>query len=312
MESVFQRIFSAAIAVAIALCGGCAVQNAFLGSDTAELEFAAADTEPHAIAVDSSSPWVVDNNRIPSLWLGASYDADDVGLLWVRASTVNESLYARRDSVRIVSADARALNIYVTQREMAVSLDVTPDAPEPFGPRDATTRTLAVATDLVSWEFLALGGEWLTVERAEGTKELTLSAKSSNQLDERRDTVVVRPVNETFRVYSDSIPVVQLGLDLAMTSDAMDDESFDVAIPAAGGEVTASVYSRAAWTLSTDADPERVSVNIAEGEADTENGVPIVITAAENGTAEEYSFTLTFASGDETYTYTCRQRAAVQ
>jgi len=302
------RIFAVAT---MALCGGCAVQNAYLNSQTKAMELAAADVTPHALTIDSSSPWVVNTGRAYP-WLDVSYDADRTELLWVRAQGVNESLYARLDSVEIVSADALTLKILVTQAAMAVSLDVTPAAPEPFGPRDATVRTLTVATDLTSWEHLALGGEWLTVTRANGSNELTLSAKGFNGIDDRRDTVVVRPINEALWAYADSIPVVQRGLDLTMIAPEMDEESFDVAIPAAGGTVAASVYSRAAWTLSTDGDTGsgRVALNTTQGAADIENGTQLEITVAANTSADEYEFTLTFTSGDQTYNYICRQAAA--
>jgi hypothetical protein len=306
-----QAVAAGALVATLVAAGGCAVQNAYLRADAAELELAAGDVAQHTITIDASSSWALYTGTT-FLWLSATYDADDASALRVRALGVNESREELRDTLLIVSADALTLTIPVVQRALAGSLAVTPAAPEPFGPRESETRTLTVETNLSAWEHTVLGDGWLTATRADGGREITLRAKGLNRLEERRDTVVVYPVAEDFSQLADSIPVVQRGMDLVMTAEAMNAETFDVAIPAAGGEVAVSIYSRAAWTLAHDADPERVSVNLTEGGADTENGVPLIVTVAANLSTEEYTFTVTFTSDGKKYTYLCRQPAVPQ
>jgi hypothetical protein len=196
---------------------------------------------------------------------------------------------------------------------MDVRFDVSPAVLEPFGARDDTPRILTVSTNLTSgWNYTLLNAaEWLTVvqgEEGEGNF-LTVNAEHIFSLYERRDTIVIRPTNKAFAALADSIAVVQAGLDLLVGSGSMDQQTRVIKIPAGGGETLLSVWSRSPWSVGTTA-AERVSIDLTEGGADMENGIPIVVTVAPDTGAEEYTFTLVFDSDGEKYEYQFVQAAA--
>jgi hypothetical protein len=295
------------------MLSGCTPGDKYLRSDApgVGIEVAATDTDRHSIAITASSSWMFNTAGMPE-WLDLRYDDNSSGLLWVGALTRNESLDSLRTTITIVSGDGLRLEIPFVQLPMEVSFAVTPRTVEPFGPRETASRTLNVASTL-TWEHLTVGGsDWLTMIRDtdpdSGAERLTVNAAPTRELDPRRDTIVVRPVNETFHGYSDSIAVVQRGIDLVVWSDAMNETTFEIGIPAEGGEVAMSVFSRNAWTVASDASPDLIALDIAEGEADIENGIPVIITAAPNTTTEDHTFTLTFTADGETYEYTCTQQ----
>ncbi len=294
------------------LLASCSAGDKYLRSDAPSggIEIPATDTDDHALSITSSASWIISSTGLPE-WFDLRYDASDTGLLWAGARTRNESLDSLRTVITIISGDGLRLDIPFVQLPMVVSFALTPGTLEPFGPRDATPRTLTVASTL-TWESLTVGdADWLTLTPAadpdSGVETLTVTASPTRELDPRRDTIVVRPVNEAFHLYSDSIAVVQLGIDLVVYSDAMT-PAFDIAIPASGGEIALSVFSRHSWTLSHTAPPATVALDITHGDPDTGNGVPVILTAPPNPSSEPITFTLTFTSGGETYTYTCTQQ----
>ncbi len=89
----------------------------------------------------------------------------------------------------------------------------------------------------------------------------------------------------------------------------MDGETFEIGVPAEGGAVSLSVFSRYAWVVTTDAPDGSVSFDITGHEGGTiENGTPIIMTVAPNtSTEEDHTFTITFESAGETYEYRCTQ-----
>ena len=313
MKTFLSGILGSAVIVAAAGIAGCAPADKFLHADPTSVEMAAdMKKEVLAVTIGSSSPWVFDNSE-PAEWLSLDYDAENPSRLLISAS-VNENPDDRTDSVTIISGDGLQLIIPFRQLAMNPLFDVSPPVLEPFGARDDMIRTLTVTTDLPSgWEFLLLyASDWLTIEQGGRGEEniLTVSATQIRSLDERRDTIVIRPVNTAFASRADTIAVVQAGLDLLATSETMDPETDIIAIPAAGGETVLSVLSRSPWSASTDADAGRVSMNISEGAADMGEGIPMVVTATPNPEAEEYTFTLIFSSAGREYEYRFVQAGA--
>jgi hypothetical protein len=300
------------VAVAAAGFAGCSSAEEYLRADVASFEIASSDTDSHSIVVEASSSWIIDFTGLPE-WLSVWYDTTqpnpDPDLLWVKAS-VNEDTEERTAVINLVSGEGLTLAVPFVQLGMVVRFEVSPLSLEPFAARDGSPQTLTVDTPL-AWEAVQLHGDWITLTReAEGAGNiLQVGVKPSQLFDPRSDTLVLRPVREDYWDFARSIVVVQEATDLVVTAEAMNEETLEITIPADGGEVPLSVYSRHSWTLSTDAPPETVSIDLTSHEGDTiESGTPIVLTVAPNSsTDEERTFTLSFESGGETYRYLCRQ-----
>jgi hypothetical protein len=306
MKTLFSIAFFAAQVVVFA---GCAPGEKFLGADTASIEFLAGDTAPRSVTVSSSSSWTIYTADLPK-WLTIGYDADNTNVFTVTA-TRNESLDGRRAVIPIVSGDGLSVDIPLTQGSTDAVFDVSPMEIAPFGPREEEARALTVATN-VTWEAVVLhGAGWIryrtTAGTTPGTDLLLVNVTPIRSLDPRRDTIVLRPVVGAFSSLADSVAVVQTGLDLMVTSDAMNETTLETAIPADGGSVVMMVYSRAEWSVATGAPSDRVTIDSTSGPADPEYGTPIELTAISNPSTDEYTFTLTFTSGGETYEYLCRQ-----
>jgi hypothetical protein len=301
-----------AFAAVAAGFAGCDPAGGYLRADVASFEIASDDTSNHALVVEASSSWIIDPSGVPG-WLTVWYDATnpypDPNLLWLKAS-VNEDTEDRSAEISLVSGEGLTLAIPFVQLGMVVSFDVSPLVLEPFPARDASPQTLPVDTPL-SWEAVQLHGDWITLTReAEGVGNiLSVGVKPSQLFDPRSDTIVLRPARADYREFADSIVVVQHASDLAVVAETMDEDTLEIAIPAAGGEVPLSVYSRHSWTLSTDAPPEIVSIDLTAHEGNSiESGTPIVMKVAPNSSSEQdFTFTLTFASEGKTYKYLCRQ-----
>ncbi len=300
MKTIFTGILSAAVAI----LAGCSPADKVLRANPSSIEMAA-EPEDISVAVESSSSWIFDSSVLED-WLSLKYDNDDPSLLWVSAEA-NESLGERTDSIMLISGDGSKLIIPLRQLAMEISFDVSPAVLEPFGASDEEPRTLTISTNLTSgWNYTILhAADWLTAEIGGKGEEniLTVSAKSNQSLYERRDTIVVRPTNAVFSALADSIAVVQTGLDLLVTSGSMDEETYIIKIPTEGGETNLSVWSRSPWSVSTEADAEKVSTNLAEGGADIVDGITVVVTVVPNTETEEYTFTLVFESAGQKYEY---------
>ncbi len=302
-------LFAAAL-----LFSGCTSESGrYLRADTPEggVEISATDTSDHPVRIEASASWMVDTESGPD-WFDVRYDLNDPNLLWTSANVRNESLDSLITEITVVSGDGLRLMIPFVQLPMEVDFGVTPRTLDPFGPRDTSTRTLTVTiASSLEWEWLIVGeSDWLQITRGSGDEanRLSVGVTPTRLLDPRRDTIVVRPVLETFHSYYDSIAVVQRGIDLVIDSEAMNSDTYEIEIPGEGGEIMLAVYSRAEWTASADAPADRVVLGVASGGPDIENGTPMAITVAPNTSTEEYAFTLTFTSVGETYEYICRQQ----
>ncbi len=304
------------MAAAVALAG-CSQDEKFLRADNVSLEISAEDTAEQMVTIEASSPWLVDAvggadwlNDAGTKWLSVKYDDNIPNLLWVKATETNDNLEDRRAVIRVASGDGLALDISFTQRAMIVRFNVSPSILEPFDAYGSRAQTITVDTGL-PWEAFQLDGDWLTTtidtEEDKNAGTLTVEAKDTRSLTERRDTIVLRPVREAYWSYSDSIAVVQAGSDLVVHSNVIDEETVEVEIPAEGGEVELRVQSRAEWSVSTEVPPERVALSPTEGGIDTGEGAQVVMTVTENTEEEEYRFTLTFVSAGKKYEYRCVQ-----
>ncbi len=301
----------AAIAAGFA---GCTSAKEYLRANASSFEITADDTSAHAVVVEASSSWIVDTSVVAE-WLTVWYDATDPNpdpnLLWVKAA-VNEERDERAAEITLVSGDGLLLVIPIVQLGMVARFGVTPSELEPFAARDDNKQIITVDTPL-SWEALQLGGNW--IELIKGTEEegtaniLYVGVKPTRLFEQRSDTIVLRPGRVDYRDFADSIVVVQAAIDLVVAGETMNEETGEITVPTEGGEVPLSVFSRYAWTLSTDASPGAVSIDLTEHEGDSiENGTPIEITVTPNtSTEEDHLFTLTFESGGEIYEYRCRQ-----
>jgi hypothetical protein len=311
MKTLFSiTLFRAVVTIAVsAVLAGCAKGDRFLTASRQVLEFAADDVDGLLLEIDASAPWMIESIGMPD-WLWVQYNPDNSALINVTAR-LNESLIPRSSVLSIVSGDGLTLNIPVVQRSMDITFDTSPGEVAPFGPNETATRTLTVTTNTL-WQAVVLNGaDWISFSPGAGpepnTDLLDVSVKPTRSLDRRRDILVLQPVTEAYQALSDSIEVVQLGLDLLVTADGMNEETLETAIPATGGEVSMTVQSRFPWDVSTNADPGRVTLDTTSGPADLEYGTPITITVAANPGPGEHTFTLIFSSQGETYQYLCRQ-----
>jgi hypothetical protein len=283
------------------------------------LEVAATDVSSHAVMIEASSSWMFDtffgapHEEGTSRWASARYDSNNPALMWVETLGRNENPEPRLDTVVVVSGDGLRLEILVRQGALEVSFGVAPASIEPFGPRESDTRTVSVSST-IAWEYEVVDrSDWLTVARSDdpdsASGTLTVAAAPTRSLDPRRDTIVVRPANQAFHAqHTHKIPVEQAGIDLIVESEKMNTSTFAVEIPAAGGEIPLWVYSRAGWTASVNAPPERAALDITSGPADIESGIPVVMTAAANPSTEQFEFTLTLTSAGQKYEYICIQQ----
>jgi hypothetical protein len=302
MKTISLSILLAAAVALTAGFAGCTPADKFLQANPSSIEMSA-DSEPLSVTVEASSSWVFDSAGIAE-WLTLKYDPNDSNLLSVSAPA-NESPDERADSVVLVSGDGLTLIIPVRQLAMDGFLDISPRVPESFYARNDTVRTLTISSNL-TWDYsLLLASDWIDISQGDGDAQntLTITAQDTRTLDERRDTIVIRPLNEFFAFLADSIAIVQRGLDLLVTTESMNPETGLIEAPAAGGEITLVVLSRSPWSVRTEATAERVSIDLTEGAADMMNGIPVVVTVSPNTEAEEYAFTLVFESDDQIYEY---------
>jgi hypothetical protein len=297
------------VAAALSVAAGCEKEK-YLRAEPSALEKTAEWDEDTGITIEASASWIADLPENVD-WLDFRYDASDRSLLWILPER-NESLEKRQTEITIVSGDGLLIVVPVVQDPMEVVFDVRPAVIDPFGARDATTRTLTVETSLSEWEADVLEGEeWITLTKGEGEAAaiLTVGAAETRQQEERRGRIVVYPVNENFHAMADTLAVVQAGIDLLVTGEAIDDQTLVVEVAGEGGSVPLTVFSREGWRVTVAGDPEgRVSFDLTEGEGEIEVGIPIVMSVAENTGEEVFEFTLLFESAGETYEYRCRQQ----
>jgi hypothetical protein len=319
---IFRAVATAAVSTlaATVTMSGCTSSGAYLRSDAPAvgLELTATDLDAHVVTVEASSSWMFDPAAISvpegeTPWLSVRYADDNPSLLWVKALSRNESPTPRIDTILMASGDGLALEIPVRQLALDVTFGVEPRTLQPFGPYETAVRTLTV-TSTLEWEAFTLGeSEWLTIARGTGSGHdgtITVGVTPTRSLDPRRDTIVVRVANPAFHDrHADSIAVVQQGTDLLVESDAIDLDTFEIGVPAAGGEIALTVYSREAWSVAADAGATAagiVTFDPATGPADLQ-GITVVMTVAPNAAAEERTFTLTLDSAGQQYEYICRQ-----
>jgi hypothetical protein len=299
-----KTIFPAAFFIVAITFTECATEGTFLKASVEGIEFSAEPTGEQTVTIDASSSWMVEFAGLEE-WLSVEYDDSDANVLRLSAG-INESPEGRDDSVVVVSGDGLSLILPIVQRAMGGYFDVTPAVLQTFGARETAIRTLTIDTNMTTWEASVLhDSDWILLSPEDNT--LGVGVKPTRLLDARRDTIVLRPMNEAFASLADSVAVVQRGLDLLVSSEAMDETTLETAVPAGGGEVFLTVYSRNTWSVTTDDSAGRVTLDISSGPAEIEYGTPLVVTATENTGPEEYTFTLTFSSGGETYEYLCRQ-----
>ncbi|MDR2911949.1 MAG: hypothetical protein LBV38_01420 [Alistipes sp.] len=303
MTTLLRHIATAACLALLST--GCEEDDRYLRADPSSVEIAADSTSDIAVTVESSSRWLADPASAPE-WLSLSYD-DALSLLWLRLAGTNESLEERRAEILLISGDGLELTVPVVQRAMDVFFEVSPHELTIFGARNAATQTLTIDTPL-EWEFSILeGGEWAKATREENTNTLDITTDATHMLEERRTAIALRPVNDAFRELADTVAVVQRGLDLLAQSTLMNPTTFEIELPAEGGDAPISVYAKGDWTAATDS-PD-LTLDLAGGGADIENGTLLTLTAGPNPTPESRTFTLTFTCEGESYEYTITQKA---
>jgi hypothetical protein len=304
-----KTIFLTAIVLALT---GCATKGAFLKTDVGAIEFSAEPTGGQAVSVEASSSWLVEISGLED-WLSVYYDRDDPRVFHLTA-LVNESPEGRDDSVYVSSGDGLSLILPVVQKAMDGRLTLTPAALDVFAARNAAPQTITVDSGLTWEESITEGDDWISLTR-EGNI-LTVGVSPTRSTDARSGLVQLSPLSEAFAEFATEFAVEQHGIDLLVESETLNPQTLEIAVPAEGGAINLGVYSRYDWTLSTDADPDRVSFNITSGGADLVNGMTVVMTATANTTgggnenSDDHTFTLTFASEGETYEYLCRQPIA--
>ncbi len=302
MRIQLKGIFTALLAVS-AMLAGCEKQDKYLDIFPSSFDLDSDAQEVSAI-VEASAAWML---YCTADWLKYSYGPNS---MTIEIALPNESLEDRQTEITVISGDGLTRTVPVIQRAMNAYFDVDPPALQPFDGKGETIQTLTVSTNVSAWGFIN-SESWLTVVRGTGEGEytLTLSVERSRDLDDRRDTVIVGPSNELFYSLTDSIPVVQKGVNLIALSDYMD-SSYDIRVPAEGAEeVVVSVYAKSTWAVTDDSE-RRLVFDITTGGSDPVNGVPMIITVPENTTTEECAYILTFACGGENYTYQLIQAAA--
>lgn len=293
----------AAILTAAAVAAGCSDKNRYLRINPSSVEIES-DAQAVLIDIECSSSWMAYNNAD---WLVYSYDNSNT--LRITVSQANESLEPRESTITIVTGDGQEQEIYVLQKAVDAHFDVSPMQLEPFTGMGGQ-QTAVVSTNLSDWGVFN-AESWLTATPGEGAESntLTITASRSWILDERRDTLIVRPTNDVFVELADSIPVVQHGVDLIARWPDMPDGSFTINTAAEGGEISVTVYAKYDWTVTSDDTGGRLQFSMTSGVSDL-NGITFVITIPDNASAEEFNYTLTFTCNGNEYEYWLRQPAA--
>lgn len=295
------KIFTAVTAVAAMFfaAAGCEKKDKHIRVDQPLVEVDA-DIHSVTVRVEASSSWF---SYTAEEWLRAYNDENDPMVLHIDITEKNNSLRSRAGEIAIVTGDAQKAIITVRQLALDAYITVTPSELAEFGGRGGT-QTLAVTTsNLEGWLFVNQS-DWLTVTRDEGTDILTVRAAYSNNLEPRKDTIIVYTDLDGFEALNDTIPVVQAGLDLALQSEGMEDNT--VSINHEAGIVEYRVISKYSWTVTID---NGGTPSDASGE-ESDQWWNISFTVPENATAADVTYTITFTCDGEEYTYTIIQSAA--
>lgn len=294
---------AAIAAAALFVVSGCEKKDKFLRIDPPSFEIEA-DTRSMTARIEASASWM---SYVNSEWLVAFQDEDDPSILYIEIpeGMENNSLEPREVKIDIITGDAQNATIRVLQRALDAQLSVSPSGLQEFDGKGTQTKTLAITTkNIESWAF-ANAGEWLTVTRGEGAEEniLTVRAAYSNNLDARRDTIVVYPETEGFEALNDSIPVVQAGVHLVLRNADMEETSLETGPETA--EIDYILASTHDWTVSAD---NGASLSSTEGNAGTQ-GETFTVTIPANETAETVTYTVAFLCNGEEYKFTIIQAA---
>lgn len=292
-----------AILVVAAMVAGCDRHEKYLRVDPGSFEIASDVLEASA-AIEASASWMSYCNAD---WLTCFMSADKS--LYISISGANESPESRSTEITIITGDGQTKTIPFVQKAMDTVFDISPSAFPLFDSKGAVIQATVSAN--LEWTSGLLNDEpWVTVVRGEGGEDdiLTISVARTDRLDERRDSLIVSPVNEEFLFLTDTIPVVQKGAELLVSSDLMKD-SFTVEITAGTTEAVVYVIAKNNWTVETNDTEGRISLDMTGGGSDLDNGVALAITLPENTTAEPYTYTLTFSCNGEEFEYELVQSA---
>lgn len=305
MKNSFMTGILAALVTVMAGAGiaGCDNAERFLRAEPASFDIAS-DVLSVSTDIEASASWMAYCN---ASWLSYDYDGNT---LLVGITAINESTEDRFAEIHITTGDGQSRIIPLVQRAMNAILDVDPAVFAEFDSRGATSRTVTVSSNLSEWSFTNRE-QWLKIVRGEdeNANVLTVTAERSYDLSERRDSLIVYPMNELFYPIADTIPVVQAGALLAIRSTMQNANTHALEVPATGAEVAVSIYAKYDWTVATDDSEERLSLDIAGGSANTESGTILTITVPENTLPESVTYTITFTCGGEEYEYELVQSA---
>lgn len=287
----------------MAVVAGCSSNDKYLRIYPSSLELES-DAQAVLVNIESSASWMVYNYAD---WLVYSYD--NAKTLRITISKANESLEARETTISVITGDGQEQDIYVLQKAMDAHFSVSPMQLEPFG-GSGGEQTAVVSTNLAEWG-VSNSESWLTVERGkdEESNRLTFSAARSWVLEERRDTLILKPSNEIFAKLADTIPLVQHGVDLIARWPDRTEGSFTIDAPVEGDQISLTIYAKYGWTVTSDDANSRLQFSITEGASDL-NGITLVITVPENETTEGFDYTLTFTCNGGEYEYGLLQPAA--
>ncbi len=308
MKNLFKVIFAALAAVSL-VNAGCDKAGKYLRMDPESFNVAS-DELILTAAIEASASWMA--YCPPTVeWLKYTYTEE--GLL-ITINGDNESLEPRETAIDITTGDGQTAVIHILQRAMEAYIDVTPASLAEFDSAGGS-QTLAVSTNLTAgWDFGFTGkGSWATAVR--GTDEesgiLTVGAAQSRELDDRRDSLIIIPVNDAFRPLTDTIPILQRGANLIITWPSMDD-AYVIEASAAETALDISVYAKEEWTVGSDDTGDRLSFSLTGGPADIDSGTLMTVTVPANSGTDPYNYILTFTCGGEEYEYELVQAAPSQ
>ncbi len=300
MKNIFKGIFAALTAVSM-MNAGCDKAEKYLRIDPESFDIASDELEVSA-SVEASASWMAYCNAD---WLEFSYGEN---ALFITIKEKNESLEERAAVITVITGDGQTRPISILQRAMDAYIETTPSALAEFSSEGGTPQTVTVDTNLSQWGF-SNREPWATVVQGIDTEanKLTIITERSWQLDDRRDSLIIAPVNNAFLPITDTIPIVQRGANLMITSEAMD-SSHILRSSASETVIIISVYAKNTWSV-TDDSGGRLSFDLTGGPADTENGTSMTVTVPANTGAEPYDYILTFTCGDGRYEYRLVQAA---
>ncbi len=295
------RIIFAVLAAVSMLNAGCNKADKYLRIDPEYFDVES-DVRELTAWIEASASWMYYSNAD---WLTCSYGKDAVT---ISITAVNESLEEREAVVTIITGDGQTRAIPILQRAMNAYIDVTPATLAEFDSKGGTFQTVTVDTNLSQWGYTNRES-WVIVVQGTGTEtdKLNVGTERSWQLDERRDSLIIAPVLDAFLPLTDTIPIVQRGANLMITSESLD-SSHILQAPAEETGITVSVYAKDSWSVADDSGG-RLLFDLTNGPADTENGTLMTITVPANTGTEPYNYILTFTCGGETYEYEMVQAA---